>query len=591
MTFDLQTLPIMQRARRVLAHVRRYPSFGLGALQSPLSCAPLPSRLNVLSDSPSRPLLLPGVSNRRTFSVAPNLSDDLLLSLSLNYNNSGTTHTELCDNLKRNAIIKTPLIEYAFRKTDRAHFDPSPNPYEDAPHDIGGGATITSAHMHAIALEAISRSLVPAGASMGVANHRERTYLDVGCGSGYVTAVLGVLAQSADSTRKYALMDNAESPTSATLGEKSLVIGVDVVPALVEQARRNTKSCSSQLVSGSQPIVQFVSTDVFTPQGASRLPRRLFDCIHVGLALPAAPLSLLALLRPGGQLIAPIIRQDSPTEQDLVVFTRLTNPTADALAPLPTGALPLPSSYTGLFPDPKDSTSLTPLNQQSDTEVANFLSHFTQLVVMRCVYSPGFSTATLDHARVVAAEAERFTLPTSVPDKNESSSIGDALPGWSQSALVKLVSPALDPRLTSGRGGVGATGTAFDKYFKAAASGGPRLLTEEEQLEEEKELERARAEAERLKMEQIRKLEDKLQAILKAHDDAAVDVKKWHADFLSKNERKPTYQEMQVDPTMSRLLQVVRELKKHEEKTKTQIGILRGEIDEDEKFQFKLLNE
>lgn len=67
----------------------------------------------------------------------------------------------------------------AMLKTDRA-FYVAERPYEDSPQVIGFDATISAPHMHAMALEA----LLPALRRPGPAN-----VLDVGCGSGYFTAV------------------------------------------------------------------------------------------------------------------------------------------------------------------------------------------------------------------------------------------------------------------------------------------------------------------------------------------------------------------------------------------------------------------
>lgn len=56
------------------------------------------------------------------------------------------------------------------------------NPYMDAPQRIGYGVTISAPHMHAHALELLREHLVPG----------ERA-LDVGSGSGYLTACMAVM--------------------------------------------------------------------------------------------------------------------------------------------------------------------------------------------------------------------------------------------------------------------------------------------------------------------------------------------------------------------------------------------------------------
>ena len=170
-------------------------------------------------------------------SLMGNVSTDMLVSLSMNFNNSGTTQTELCDNLRKNSLVTTPLLEYAVRKTDRADFDPAPLPYEDKPHDIGCGATITSAHMHSIALEALSPAFVPEHVPGRPATPaRARSVLDVGSGSGYVAAVVGNVF--------HALRAN---PASAAAAAASRVVGVDIAPGLVAQAADNVTAANSAL--------------------------------------------------------------------------------------------------------------------------------------------------------------------------------------------------------------------------------------------------------------------------------------------------------------------------------------------------------
>jgi protein-L-isoaspartate(D-aspartate) O-methyltransferase len=93
---------------------------------------------------------------------------------------SGTTNQELISNLQRFGRISERVHE-AFLKVDRAHFSPT-EPYADAPQRIGYDATISAPHMHASASEALLEFLNPGS-----------KVLDVGCGSGYLTAVLAHL--------------------------------------------------------------------------------------------------------------------------------------------------------------------------------------------------------------------------------------------------------------------------------------------------------------------------------------------------------------------------------------------------------------
>lgn len=80
-----------------------------------------------------------------------------------------------------NGIIRSEAVEHAMTTIDRAHYCKN-NPYMDAPQRIGYGVTISAPHMHAHALELLKDHLVPG----------ERA-LDVGSGSGYLTACMAIM--------------------------------------------------------------------------------------------------------------------------------------------------------------------------------------------------------------------------------------------------------------------------------------------------------------------------------------------------------------------------------------------------------------
>lgn len=56
------------------------------------------------------------------------------------------------------------------------------HPYMDAPQSIGYDVTISAPHMHAYALELLKDHLIPSGKA-----------LDVGSGSGYLTACMAIM--------------------------------------------------------------------------------------------------------------------------------------------------------------------------------------------------------------------------------------------------------------------------------------------------------------------------------------------------------------------------------------------------------------
>ena len=87
--------------------------------------------------------------------------------------------------LESSGLLKTQRIIRAMNQVDRACFTTNrPHSFEDSPQPIGWNATISAPSIHAICLEMLGPRLQP-GCRV----------LDVGSGSGYLTAVLGLLVQ------------------------------------------------------------------------------------------------------------------------------------------------------------------------------------------------------------------------------------------------------------------------------------------------------------------------------------------------------------------------------------------------------------
>ena len=161
------------------------------------------------------------------------VSNDLLVSLSMNYQNSGNTNEELVANLKRNGLIRNKRVQSAMRLVDRGEFC-TRNPYEDKPQSIGFGATISSPHMHAIALETLEPFLQPGNIAM-----------DVGCGSGYLTVCMSLMVGD---DKRFA----------------GLCVGIDHTDELVDKAISNTKRSHQYLYD--------VGHCMFRPESAFDLP-------------------------------------------------------------------------------------------------------------------------------------------------------------------------------------------------------------------------------------------------------------------------------------------------------------------------------
>eukprot|EP01041_Mallomonas_annulata_P008164 gene8164-16781_t len=109
--------------------------------------------------------------------------------------------------LKTAGIIKSPEVADAMMNVDRKDYVSSGDPYYDSPQGIGHGQTISAPHMHAYALEYLLPAVMRPGAKV----------LDVGCGSGYFTAIL------------------AHANPSVT------VYGIDYIPELVRLSEENIR--------------------------------------------------------------------------------------------------------------------------------------------------------------------------------------------------------------------------------------------------------------------------------------------------------------------------------------------------------------
>lgn len=176
--------------------------------------------------------------------------------------------------------------------------------YEDSPQPISLRATISAPHMHAMMLELVADA--PCGLSGG------GKILDIGSGSGYLTAAMAHMA-----------------------GPSTQVIGIEHLPDLMQLSGHSLGSQAYtkgwlQPGGGGAPRGEEVD-DQPAPSGARLrfiqgdgrvgLPEEApFNVIHVGAALLDNVQPLVDQLTPGGRLVVPV--EHGEGDQHLWVYER-----------------------------------------------------------------------------------------------------------------------------------------------------------------------------------------------------------------------------------------------------------------------------
>lgn len=157
----------------------------------------------------------------------------------------------------------------AMQSVDRRYFLEPSTPdilaYQDTPLPIGYEQTISAPHMHATALELLGRQLHP-GARV----------LDVGSGSGYLTAVFGTL-----------------------VAPEGRVLGVEKFEPLAERSIKSIKASNPDLLE--KGVVRIMAGNVLGK--VLEEEKEPFDAIHVGAAAATLPDILVEKLARGGIMV------------------------------------------------------------------------------------------------------------------------------------------------------------------------------------------------------------------------------------------------------------------------------------------------
>jgi protein-L-isoaspartate(D-aspartate) O-methyltransferase len=264
----------------------------------------------------------------------------------------GRNQRDMVDRLRQAGIVRSDAVAAVMTLVDRRYYVPrattataitnpllgvatlDPPPYQDSPIPIGLGQTISAPHMHAHALEELLPYLVTPAASSTASSSVTVTsdgttstatapslanndtpplkLLDVGCGSGYLTACLGRWLKPRDDTNSTNATESSSSSTAAAatatsiLGRRGRVFGIDIQRHLVEMTRTNIMSNDADLLrahgDNEPPVVTLA-----TANGWEGLPNEApFDAIHVGASAATIPTQLVAQLKVGGVMIVPI---------------------------------------------------------------------------------------------------------------------------------------------------------------------------------------------------------------------------------------------------------------------------------------------
>ena len=205
----------------------------------------------------------------------------LVLPTVRSWMSSAKTNDGLVTNLIRDGVVeKGGAVERALRRLDRKNFASPVAPafgrggsvddrtaYADAPVPIGPRATISAPHMHGRCLELLAPPLLAKA---------QAKVLDVGSGSGYLTAAF------------------------ALLGPGVAAFGVDRDAGLVALSVKNVAKDNLGKELGDR--IKFERRD-----GWTGLPDHgPFDAIHVGAAAETIPDALLDQLANGGRMIIPV---------------------------------------------------------------------------------------------------------------------------------------------------------------------------------------------------------------------------------------------------------------------------------------------
>ena len=188
---------------------------------------------------------------------------------------------DLLSQLIREKMLSSQKVYNSMMEVDRADFAPS-RPYQNNAQRIGCNVVISAPDLHSYCLEALKDHLIEGS-----------TVLDVGFGSGYLTAAM-----------------------SKMMNDKGTVIGIEHIKELYDFGLNNICKHHKNLID-SQKIVLVL--------GDGRLGyknRAPYRCIHIGAASRQVPKDIIEQLDYGGRLVMPL---GEPNDQYIYIIDKDMN--------------------------------------------------------------------------------------------------------------------------------------------------------------------------------------------------------------------------------------------------------------------------
>ena len=177
-----------------------------------------------------------------------------------------------------NSLQTSKFVKETMNKIDRYNFCVNKQEsYIDKASSLFSGQTISAPHMHAKALEYLEPVLKPG-------SH----ILDIGSGSGYLTACFG------EAVKVY----------HKDIYSRGKVIGIDVVPELINYSNNVINNYHNYLHDYKRNFKILLKDGKLGYP--SKINKEIYDGIHIGAASDTIPYYVLQQLKKGGILVLPL---------------------------------------------------------------------------------------------------------------------------------------------------------------------------------------------------------------------------------------------------------------------------------------------